>query len=72
MDDRYGENLQAIAVPKNQAGRLDYVSDFVEDGKASGLLQRIVARAGERGIEVAPQEAPILTGTIPAAGQRLE
>ena len=54
LDDRYGENLQAIAVAKDQAERLGYISEFVEEAKASGLVQRAIARAGERGIEVAP------------------
>jgi hypothetical protein len=31
-----------------------------------GLMQC----AGERGIEVAPADPPILTGTVPAPGQR--
>jgi polar amino acid transport system substrate-binding protein len=69
LESRYGENLQALAVPKGQAGRLGYLSDFVEEAKASGLLQRIIERAGERGIEVAPPESPILTGTIPPRGK---
>src|SRR5262249_61504197 len=58
LEDRYGENLQAIAVAKDHAGRLAYVSEFVEEAKASGLVQDAIARAGERGIEVAPRESP--------------
>jgi polar amino acid transport system substrate-binding protein len=54
LDDRYGENLQSMAVPKNQAGRLAYISEFIEEAKTSGLVQRAIERAGERGIEVAP------------------
>jgi polar amino acid transport system substrate-binding protein len=69
LDDRYGANLQSMAVPKGQAGRLDYVSEFVEDAKASGLVQRAIERAGERGIEVAPRESGILTGTVPSGRQ---
>jgi polar amino acid transport system substrate-binding protein len=65
LDDHYGANLQSMAVPKSQAGRLDYISEFLEDAKASGLVQRAIERAGERGIEVAPQESAILTGTVP-------
>jgi len=65
LDDRYGANIQAMAVPKGEAGRLDYIAEFVEQAKASGLIQRAIDRAGERGIEVAPNETEILTGTVP-------
>src|SRR4051794_24064955 len=64
LDNRYGENLQSLAVPKGQTRRLAYVSEFVENAKASGLVQRAIEVAGERGIEVAPEE--ILTGSIRA------
>jgi polar amino acid transport system substrate-binding protein len=67
LDDRYGENLQSMVVPMSQAGRLDYLAQFLEEAKASGLLQRAIERAGERGIEVAPQDSAILTGSVPAA-----
>ena len=70
LDDRYGANLQSMAVAKREAARLDYVSQFVDEAKASGLVQRAIERAGERGIEVAPSEAPILTGTIPTPAPR--
>ena len=65
LDDRYGANIQAIAVRKGEAGRLDYIAEFVEQAKASGLIQSAIDRAGERGIEVAPSETEILTGTVP-------
>jgi polar amino acid transport system substrate-binding protein len=64
LDDHYGANLQAIAVPKDRAPRLAYISAFVEEAKASGLLRQIIERAGERGMEVAPTE--VVTGTTPA------
>jgi len=63
LDDRYGENLQAIAVPKDRSTRLGYVTEWVEAAKTSGLIQRAIEKAGERGIEVAPVE--ILTGSTP-------
>ena len=58
LEDRYGANLQAIAVPKGQAGRLAYVSEFIEEAKASGLVQRAIERAGQSGIRVAPPGNP--------------
>jgi polar amino acid transport system substrate-binding protein len=52
LEDRYGANLVAIAIPKGQAGRLAYISEFVEEAKASGLVQRAIDRAGLRGVQV--------------------
>ena len=68
LDGRYGENLQSMAVPKDQAGRLAYISEFLEVAKSSGLVQRAIERAGEHGMEVAPTlEPPVVTGTVPGA-----
>ena len=58
LEDRYGANLVAMAVAKDQTGRLAYVSEFIEEAKASGLVQRAIERAGERGIRVAPPGNP--------------
>lgn len=67
LDDHYGANLQSLAVAKGQTARLGYITEFVEAAKASGRVQRMIEHAGERGIEVAPEE--ILTGSIPAPGR---
>jgi polar amino acid transport system substrate-binding protein len=56
LEDRYGSNSVAIAVPKGQAERLTYISEFVEEAKASGLVQRAIECAGLRGVLVAPLE----------------
>jgi polar amino acid transport system substrate-binding protein len=45
---------QAIALPKGHAAGLAYVTAFVGDAKASGLVAQSVARAGLRGVNVAP------------------
>jgi polar amino acid transport system substrate-binding protein len=45
LADRYGASFSAMAVPKGQAGRLAYVSEFIEEAKASGLVQRLLERA---------------------------
>ena len=58
LDDRYGGQLLAMAVPKSQAGWLAYVSEFVEEAMASGLLQRAIDRAGRTGLQVATAENP--------------
>jgi len=68
LDGRYGENLQSMAVPKDQASRLAYISEFLEAAKASGLVKHAIERAGEHGMEVAPSpEPPVVTGTVPGA-----
>ena len=66
LDDRYGANIQAIAMPKGQAARVAYVSEFVEAAKASGLVQRAIDSVSGRGIAVAPAGNEILTGSVPA------
>jgi polar amino acid transport system substrate-binding protein len=53
LEDRYGVNINRIVVPKGKAGRLAYVSEFVEEAKASGLVQKAIDRAGARGVTVA-------------------
>jgi polar amino acid transport system substrate-binding protein len=54
LPDRFGVNLVAIAVPKGQAGRLAYVTEFIEAAKASGLVQKAIETAGLRGVQLAP------------------
>jgi len=46
LRDAYGGNRTGMAVPKGHAGRLGYVNEFVEQAKASGLVQRAIERAG--------------------------
>jgi polar amino acid transport system substrate-binding protein len=58
LDDRFGVIEIAMAVPKGHAGWLGYVSEFVEEAKASGLVQQAIERAGLRGIQVAPGGKP--------------
>ena len=58
LEERYGANLLAMAVSKDQPGQLACFSEFVEEAKASGLVQRAIDRAGERGIRVAPAGNP--------------
>jgi polar amino acid transport system substrate-binding protein len=58
LEDDYGANLLAMAVPKHHAGRLAYISDFIEEAKASGLVQRAIDHAGQRAIQVAPPREP--------------
>jgi len=58
LEDRFGVILVAMVVPKGHAGRIAYISDFIEEAKASGLIQRAIERSGLRGVEVAPPGNP--------------
>jgi polar amino acid transport system substrate-binding protein len=53
LEDSYGINLVAMAVAKGQAGWLAYCNEFIEEAKASGLIQRAIDRGALRGFEVA-------------------
>jgi polar amino acid transport system substrate-binding protein len=54
LADRYGANINRMVVPKGHAARLAYVSEFVEEAKALGLVQKAIDQAGPRGAAVAP------------------
>jgi len=58
LEDRFGVIRVAALVPKGQAGRLAHIREFIEEAKASGLVQRAIDRAGLRGVQVAPPEIP--------------
>jgi polar amino acid transport system substrate-binding protein len=53
LDEYYGANLLGMVVPKGQAARLAYISEFIEQAKASGLVQQAIERAGLPGYKVA-------------------
>jgi polar amino acid transport system substrate-binding protein len=57
LDGSFQKTGVAVAVPKNRPAALKYVSAFIERAKASGLIQRILERAGITG-KVAPS-APV-------------
>jgi polar amino acid transport system substrate-binding protein len=54
LEDRYGVNRPAVVVAKGQAARLAYVSEFIEEAKASGFVRQAIERSGWRGVRVAP------------------
>jgi polar amino acid transport system substrate-binding protein len=55
LEQRYGFNTLALAVSKGQAERLAYLTEFVEEAKASGIVQRAIDRSGWKGLHVAPR-----------------
>ena len=46
LDDGFKDFFQAAVVPKGHAGRLAYVSEFIKEAKASGLVQQTIERNG--------------------------
>jgi polar amino acid transport system substrate-binding protein len=58
LEDHFHTVFHAMAVPKDEAGRLAYLSDFIEEAKSSGFVQRAVEHAGLRGVQVAPAGHP--------------
>jgi polar amino acid transport system substrate-binding protein len=54
LDEHYGANLLGMVVQKGQAARLAYISEFIEQAKASGLVQRAIERSGLPGYKEAP------------------
>jgi polar amino acid transport system substrate-binding protein len=57
LEDHYGANINRMVVPKGKAGWLAYVNEFVEEAKASNLVQKAIDRVGPRGL------------TVPSAGE---
>jgi polar amino acid transport system substrate-binding protein len=53
LEEHYGANLVGLVVAKDQAARLAYISEFIEQAKASGLVQQAIDRAGLPGYKVA-------------------
>jgi polar amino acid transport system substrate-binding protein len=49
----YGVNRVGIAVAKGSTGLLSYLSDFAEEAKTTGLVQRVIERGSLDGFDVA-------------------
>lgn len=58
VEGRFHAALESMAVPKGHLERLGYINEFVEEAKASGLVQRAIDIAGLRGVHVAPSPNP--------------
>jgi polar amino acid transport system substrate-binding protein len=55
VEGRYGFNTLALAVRKGLAERLSYFTEFVEEAKANGTVQRAIDHSGWHGLHVAPK-----------------
>jgi polar amino acid transport system substrate-binding protein len=54
LEEAYGVNRTGMAIRKGQPERLAYISEFLEEAKASGLIQGVIERDGLRGFQVSP------------------
>ena len=50
LEDGFAVIFYAALVPKGNGGRLAYISEFIEEAKASGLVKQTIERAGLRGV----------------------
>jgi polar amino acid transport system substrate-binding protein len=58
LADRFHAAFGAMAVPKGQTARLAYITEFIEQAKASGLVQQAIDAASVRGVQVAAPGNP--------------
>jgi polar amino acid transport system substrate-binding protein len=57
LQDAFATTTWAAFVPKGHPRHLAYVSDFLNDAKASGLIAKLIAREGLHGIKPVPPVA---------------
>ncbi|HUI11831.1 MAG TPA: transporter substrate-binding domain-containing protein [Xanthobacteraceae bacterium] len=53
LDEGYGINRVGMAVAKHRHGLLSYLTEFVDEANASGLLARLITDAGLHGFDAA-------------------
>ena len=54
LEGRFMAIQQALGIPKSRAAGLNYLSEFIEDVKASGFVARALEKAGVQGVSIAP------------------
>jgi polar amino acid transport system substrate-binding protein len=54
LDGRFMAIQQALGIPKARQAGATYLREFIEDVKASGFVAQAIAKAGIRGVSVAP------------------
>ncbi len=57
LEGRFSVVGQAVGTHKNRDAGAKYLSEFVEDIKATGLVARVMEKNGARGLTVAPRAA---------------
>lgn len=58
LEDRFGVVRLGALIPKGHSGHLAYISEFIEEVKASGLVKHAIEAASLRGVQVAPAGIP--------------
>ena len=53
LEDRFATAEMCLVLPKGRPAALEYVSEFVERAKKSGLVMQAIEGAGLRGVGVA-------------------
>ena len=54
LDDAFLNSSTAVCVPKGKPAALGYVSDFIEEAKASGLVRKALDEMGLKSSQIAP------------------
>ena len=54
LDDAFLNSSTAVCVPKGKPAALSYVSKFIEEAKASGLVRRALDEMGLKSSQIAP------------------
>jgi polar amino acid transport system substrate-binding protein len=54
LEGRFMAIQQALGIPKAREAGLNYLREFIEDVKASGLVARVLEKAGVQGVSIAP------------------
>ena len=54
LDDAFLNSSTAVCVPKGRPAALTYVSEFIEEAKASGLVRRALDEVGLTASQIAP------------------
>jgi polar amino acid transport system substrate-binding protein len=54
LSDGFIDIYSAMAVPKGHEGRLAYINEFIEEAKASGLVNRMIETLAMQGVRAAP------------------
>jgi polar amino acid transport system substrate-binding protein len=57
LNDGFADFTSGVAVPKGHAGWLAYINEFIEDAKASGLVNRMIETLAMQGVRVAPPQS---------------
>ncbi|HTM09701.1 MAG TPA: ABC transporter substrate-binding protein [Verrucomicrobiae bacterium] len=55
LDGRFMAIGQAVGISKGRSYGWKYLSEFIEDAKASGLVRKVIEKNGVRGVAIAPK-----------------